>query len=99
MLAVSCGYALQYVGFVITDGIMCTGHVFSRQHVKLRLHCMYSWAPLQLERAGCPIGPLQCRAVFCRRSSSMLNVPCGYVLQCVGTAFAKWQLLCGLFLC
>ena len=99
MLAVSCWFALQCVVFVVTNGIMCTGNVFSREHVKLRLHCMYSWAPLQHERADGPIGPLQCRAVFCRRSSSMLNVPCGYVLQCVRTAFTKWQLLCGLFLC
>ena len=59
MLAVSCGYALQCVGFVVTHGIMCARHVLSRQHVKLRLHCMHSWVPLQLKRAGGPIGPMQ----------------------------------------
>ena len=59
MPAVSCGHALQFFGFVVTVGIMCARHVFSRQHVKLRLHCMHSWAPLQLKRACVPIGSLQ----------------------------------------
>ena len=59
MPAVSCGHVLQFYGFVVTDGIMCARHVFSRQHVKPRLHCMHSWAPLQLKRACVPIGPLQ----------------------------------------
>ena len=59
MLKVPCGHVLQFYGFVVTDGIMCARHVFSRQHVKLRLHCMHSRAPLQLKRAGGPIGPMQ----------------------------------------
>ena len=58
VLAVPCGYALQFFGVVVTDGIMCARLVFSRQHVKLRLHCLHNWAPLQLKRAGGPIGAM-----------------------------------------